>query len=334
MKKHKFIPLDSPSEWKKALKGIKHAFAHTWENCYAMHLTTGLKTYLYCFETEDIRIICPIAEREFEGYIDIVTLYGFSGFVGNSDYSEFSRSWNNFVKQRGYICGYIGLNPIFEKDTYFEQDEIYQYNSIYVLDLTLSNEELFANLDSNRKRQLRYWEKALSNFILDKGILTDFFLANYSAFFRRKNASPAYNFSRETISFLFSLDNILIVGGGKSDKVEAVSVFAYTPYAGDFLFNVSLPEGLHHSVMLLWYGLNHLKSIQIPLLNLGGGVRENDTLAQFKQRFGGIRLPLKCLKQIYQPEIYEKLCRQVNADYTDMTAYFPAYRNPRIRKPF
>jgi len=84
----KCISLGSPTEWKDALKGIKHAFAHTWENSHAMRLTTGFNTYLYCFESNHVRIVCPIAEREFEGHVDIVTPYGFSGFVGNGNFSD------------------------------------------------------------------------------------------------------------------------------------------------------------------------------------------------------------------------------------------------------
>lgn len=322
----KYIPLDSPLEWKEALTGIKHAFGHTWENCYAMHLTTGFKTYLYCFETKNVRIICPIAERKFAGYIDIVTPYGFSGFAGNGDYSEFPYYWKEFVSKRGYICGYIGLNPIFENSTYFEQKEIFQYNSIYVLDLSLTHNELFANLSTNRKRQLKDWYKALANIILEKSVVTDFFLSNYPDFFRRKNASRIFSLSRETLSFLAGLDNVIIVGMRDSEKVQAVSVFAYTADVGEYLFNVSLPEGRHHSVALLWYGVNYLKSLQVPLLNLGGGIRENDGVAQFKQRFGGKKLVLKCLKQVYEPNVFEKLCRQVNTDPNDRTGYFPPYR--------
>ena len=55
MARQKCIPLDSPAEWKEALVGIGHAFSHTWENCYAMHLTTGFRTYLYCFDAEHVR---------------------------------------------------------------------------------------------------------------------------------------------------------------------------------------------------------------------------------------------------------------------------------------
>lgn len=76
------------------------------------------------------------------------------------------------------------------------------------------------------------------------------------------------------------------------------------------------------------YGVNHLKSLQIPLLNLGGGILENDGVAQFKQRFGAKKLALKCLKQVYEPEIYETLCWQVNMDPNDLSGYFPAYRRP------
>src|SRR5918997_1595592 len=134
MVKQKCISLDSPSEWREALIGIEHAFAHTWESCYAMQLTTSLDTYLYCFEADDVRIVCPISERSFEGYIDIVTPYGFSGFVGNENCSEFSHYWTDFVEQRDCICGYIGLNPIFENSTYFDPTEVYRYNEVYVLD--------------------------------------------------------------------------------------------------------------------------------------------------------------------------------------------------------
>ena len=67
MIKEDLIPLDSPAMWKQALDGIKHSFGHTWENCYAMQLTTGFKTYLYCFESEHGRVVCPIAERDYRG---------------------------------------------------------------------------------------------------------------------------------------------------------------------------------------------------------------------------------------------------------------------------
>jgi hypothetical protein len=326
---HKCIPIDSPSLWREALKGIEHAFAHTWESCYAFYLTTGFKTYLYCFEAENVRIICPLSEREFDGYTDIVTPYGFSGFVGDGDFPEFPFYWKEFVEKKGYVCGYISLNSSFENRTYFEANDVHPSNSLYCLDLTLSREDLFSNLDSNRKRQLRAWERISAGMILDKPALTEFFLANYHDFIRGLKSSPVYQFTGETLAFLCDLENVFMVGAGEPGKIEAVSLFACTPFAGEYMFNVSLPEGRSHAVKLLWSGVNYMRSIGIPVLNLGGGVREGDSLAQFKARFGARKTPFKCLKQVYAPAIYRTLCRRASADPHDLSGYFPPYRNPR-----
>ena len=328
MIKEDFIPLDSPAMWKQALTGIKHSFGHTWENCYAMHLTTGFKTYLYSFENEKGRIICPIAERQFGGYIDIVKPSGFSGFVGTGSIPGFSHYWRRFAKERGYVCGYVGLNPILDYSDHFEPREIYPYINqqcdIYVLDLTPSYDELFANLSTNRKRQLKHWDKIQNDLVFDRSILTDFLLDNYIAFFTEKDALAAFDYNKRTVAFLLSLDNVIMAGARSEGKVVAVSVFTYTAHEGEYLFNVSLPEGEHYGVPLLWHGVDQLKSLHVPLLNLGGGWAG---MADFKRRFGARGLTMKVLKQIYQPEVYRKLCRQAKADPDDMSGYFPAYRH-------
>ena len=317
----KLIPLESREEWREALKGIKHTFGHSWENCYAMHLTTGLKTYLYSFEADDIRTICPFTEREFEGYIDIVKPYGFSGFVGNGRHPDFVRSWGEFVRDRGYVCGYLGLNPLFDYSNNFHADEIHQYGIVYILDLTPDAEDLLANMSRNRRRQLKKdWGTIRSNFVLEKSVLEKFFIEHYHDFLRKKNASPVYFFSKETLSYLFRLDNVILVGTHTAGKVTAVSVFSYTADAGEYLFNVSLPEGRENSAALVWYGINYLKSRHISSLNLGGG-----STGEFKRRFGSKVLPLRCLIEIYRQDIYDMLCHRMNVDPRN-TGFFPAYR--------
>lgn len=319
------IPIENPLEWKKALKGIKHSFAHTWENCHAMFLTTGFPTYLYTYKNGNIRIICPIAERTFMGYTDITTPYGFSGFVGNRHCPGFPSHWDGFVKSRGYICGYIGLNPIFEDISFCKPDEIYQYHKIYIMDLTLTISELFRRLSINRKRELKHWDNSLSKITIDREVLVEFFLRHYHDFILSRSASKTYDFSYKTLSFLASLENVFIVGIQIDGKIEAVSVFAHTRDMGEFLFNVSLDKGRQYSALLIWYGIIHFKSMGIPYLNLGGGVKENDGVDRFKQRFGAKQFPLRCLKQVYDPKIYERLCRECNADPNDRSGYFPPY---------
>lgn len=326
MVRHNCIPLESSSEWKDALKGIKHSFAHTWENCYAMNLTTDQTTYLYCFENNNTRIVCPIAEREHEGYKDIVTPYGFSGFVGNNDCEDFPNYWKEFVKEKNYLCGYISLNPVFGNHTFFESEDACKTTSLYFLDLTLSLSELFDNLDANRKKQIKDFKKIESKFIYDRDFLTDFFINNYYDFLKRIKASSANYFSRETLEYICNLENVFMVGVGEKEKIEAVYIFVYTQYIGDCLFNVANPKGRHHSARLLWSGVKFFRSKKIPLMNLGGGIKEDDNIARSKQRFGAYKLSFINLKQVYDIDMYEKLCLQKNIDPNDRSGYFPAYR--------
>jgi hypothetical protein len=326
------ISIDCPKAWRDALTGIKHAWGHTWENCQAMQLTTGFKTSLYCFRDKAIRIVCPIMERRVDQFRDLATPYGFSGFVGNGDCESFSDHWLRFVKDCGYVCGYIGLNPLFENDTYYKLEDIQAYNRIYVLDLALSAADLFKNLSENRKRQLKNWDRLLAAMVLDRTTLKAFLLANYRDFFSRKNASPAYSFSSQTMSILMDSENVFAVGMGDARHVEAVSVFTYTPHVGEYLFNLSIPGKQRHSVALLWYGMLKLKSLGVPLMNLGGGIIENDGVAQFKQRLGGKTLTLRCLKQVYNPAVFSELCQRMNVDPHDRRGYFPpwAQKLPRL----
>lgn len=327
------IPLSNRAAWEKALVGVPHAFAHTWGSCHAMSLSTGDHTYLYIAEADNIRIVCPIAEREFNGYTDIYTPYGFSGFVGNGWHQSFSNTWARFVARRGYVCGYFGLNPFLDTASYFTPSALNSSNTVYALDLRENREGLFRRLHVNRRRQLAHFDKASEEFIDDKESLGRFFLAAYGPFFHERSASSVYDFNEATLSNLFSLENVFLVGAGANGQVQAVSVFAYTSEIGEYLFNVSIPEGRKHSAALIWSGMTRLQLIGIPTFNLGGGVRDGDGVARFKERFGARQVSLHCAKQVYRPDAYERLCEAVGESSSDMHGYFPAFRRQHRRRP-
>lgn len=323
---YKCISLDSKSDWAKALNGVKHSFAHTWGNCYSMSLTTKNKTFLFSYENEEVMIICPIAEREYVGIKDIVTPYGFSGFTGNGDCKDFFNSWNDFVRKNNYVCGYISLNPLLQNDNYYDVKDAFVSTSLYFIDLRLSLTELYEKLDANRKKLIKNYRKFEAEFIYDRNLLTDFFIDNYYDFLKRINASSANYFSKETLEYLCSLENIYMVGAGTGKKIDAVYIFGHTEYIADCLFNVANAEGREYSPLLLWCGLKFFRKKKIPVLNLGGGIREDDSVALSKQRFGAYKLPFINLKQVYNKEIYESLCLKKGIDPEDRSEYFPAYR--------
>jgi len=323
--RHRCIPLDSPAEWASALEGIPHGFCHTWAHCRAMHLTTGLGTYLYRYEESGARIVCPVSEREFAGRMDIVKPFGIAGFVGSGECAGFRQQWDEFVRGKGYVCGYLGLNPVFDFGSHFDPAAVVRYDTVHVLDLTPGPDALFANLSSGRRRQLKSRREASAGVVTDRPALDEFFVDNYSDFLRRKNAARFYFFSRESLLHLLAQPNVILVGAREGGRIVAVTVFAYTRHVADALLHVSLPEGRRHTAPLVWHGIERLGALGIPFLNLGGG---GQAAAEYKSQFGCRPLPLRCVKQIYDARTYAELCRRSGADPSDTAGYFPAYRKP------
>jgi hypothetical protein len=321
------VGLGEPGRWREALRGIPHGFAHTWESCHAHHLTTGHETFLLCVAADGVRVACPVAERPLDGRADVVTPYGFSGFSGTGPCRRLPELWARFARDRGYVCGYIGLSPLFGDPTYADAADVYPNKHVYALDLTRSEAELHAALSTNRRRQLRGWDPAAHD--LDRERLVAFFLAEYPRFMARKDAGTQFAFSTATLEAICRLPNVFLLGAeGHDGTLEAVSVFAHTPDAGDFLLNAALTGAARHSTHLLWSAAHRLRGLGVPSLNLGGGVAEGDSLAQFKERFGARKLPLAALKQVYDRAAYERLCRERGADPDDIEGYFPPYRRP------
>ncbi len=319
------IPLDCADKWRIALDGISHGFAHTWENAFAMHLTTGRKTFLYCFESGSTRIVCPIAERAWSGHRGIVTPYGFSGFAGNGDCADFPHYWAEFARAEGYVDGYLSLHPIFANPAYYRAADAYPSSTLYLLDLSLSLDELFRNFDSNRKRELRNAASDAGSVTYDKHLVGYFVTANRQLFLRSVRASKATYWSKATLAFLCSLDNCLLVGVTGPDGIEAASMFVYNGAVAEWLLSVRVPSGRKQGSKLLWAAIQRLKALGVSALNLGGGVKDGDAVAQAKQRFGPISTAGICLKQVYDRDTFVHLCQLANCDPDDYGDYFPPY---------
>lgn len=326
MAKQFSISLDEPDKWTAFLEDIPHTFAHSWQSCYAMQKTTGMHTYLYCFEEGNTKIACPIAERIFDNFIDITTPYGFSGFAGSDECPNFKKYWRQFVLEREYVCGYISLHPLFSKRSYYNDQEASSLNNLYFIDLRKSQEELIEQMDRNRKRQLRNWQAVNDDLITDKKILKQFLLGNYAAFMKSKKASQASFFEDETLKLLCDSSNVLMVGTGKANQVKSLFLFVYSSHSAECLINITHPRFRSYNTHLIWWGIRQLQSLGVPWLNLGGGVKKGDSIALSKERFGSKKIPYFALKQIYRPEIYQNLCYHTSVDHEKKKHYFPAFR--------
>ena len=96
---HELIPLEEKLRWEAALEGVPHAFAHTWENCHAMALSSALPTFLYHYKAGDLRVVCPLAERSYGGERDVLTPYGIAGMTSTGSAPGFAKAWRAFAAQ-------------------------------------------------------------------------------------------------------------------------------------------------------------------------------------------------------------------------------------------
>ena len=324
--RQELIPLSDKYAWEDCLYGTPHSFSHTWLSNYAMHLSTGYITYLYHYTEGNEHVICPLAEREFNGYKDIVTPYGFSGFTAGSASPEFYSLWKAFMKEQGYICAYINQDPFQEFPQLPEQERSDNPHYLYAIELYKGELEAFNNLSQNRKRQLKNFEQVKAEIVTDKKVLAEFFLSNYHESMLSSNASPVYMFSAKTLENIIASENTSLFGYMKDSTVLAVSVFAEGTWNADYLFNVSLSDGKAFGSHLIWQAVVHYIEKGKRLLNLGGGVKPGDNLEEFKMRFGGIRKPLRPMREIFNADIYNKLCVEAGVE-VENSNYFPAYRS-------
>ncbi len=289
-----------------------------------MHLSSGLATYLYVYDDGQRRVVCPFVERKVGEALDIASPYGFGGFVGTGGSELTSNSWYRFAGERGAVCGYIGLHPTLSDPSWHNPSDVHRQTTLYLLDLTLSAERLFKNLSTNRKRQLKNTSCAIE---LSADEASEFANEHEAKFFLCKQAVLASHFSPVTFAALAHSSKTVTFGCKTGKLLCALSMFGYTPYGAEYLFNISLPGAEEYSATLLWSGVQQLRALRIPVLNLGGGIREGDGVEEFKRRFGSRAVSYFCLKQVYNEAAFTQVCLEFGADPDDKSGYFPPYRS-------
>jgi hypothetical protein len=314
------IDLAQPAAWHAALDGIDHGIAHTWEWCSALQLSHRSPPFLYVCETSDGRVVCPLAERSFRGVPDVVTPYGFGGFAGPGLTPAFVPHWEQFVLDREYVCGYVGLHPLLVRgDGPFADTE--REATLYALDLDLSDERLFDRLSNNRKRQLR--SGGPDQVRIDDAEATQFFIDELPGLMRRRQARIASSLDSTMLSKLAAHSGTVLVSAHVGGAVAAVAAIGVEGRVGEYVFGVSTQRN-GFMTHVIWASIALLRERGAHWLLLGGGAHEDDGIAQFKERFGPEHLEYRCLKQVYRPTTYEELCRATGV-IPMSPGFFPAY---------
>jgi hypothetical protein len=322
----RLIPVSNREAWQRCLDRSRHAPAHSWDYCVSIAERTRRPVYLYECEDQNGCVICSLLERNYSGHASVCILPGFSGLAGEIDETVWLGQFTEFSLSHNWVCAYMGLHPIFAPPGLRRLPMYRSHNEIYVMDIAGTEDLLKSRMSYNRRREVEQLHKAGVEIIKDKAVVAQFFKNNFSGFMLRKRVKLHDDELWPTTDrFLLAPNALLLGAGAPGGPIEAASVFGYTPHCGDFWYAISKDDGVRFSKALLWSAVRELRALGVSLLNLGGGVRPGDEIAATKRRFGGVPRELGSLQLVFQPDLYDDLCKSRAAR---TAAYFPAYHAP------
>lgn len=316
------IGIDDKAAWTTALAGIPHAIAHTHGYNQAMATASGLPSFLLVLESAAGRAVCPLAERRDARGFDVVSPYGYGGFIGTGNLTGAPQAWRRFAGERGYIAGYVALHPTLAAGAWRACATLSAPS--FILNIAADEDHLMAGMTSRRRYDLRAWLRD-DHPVEDRGALVEAFIRLHPRQAERVDAAPVYHFGEPALRLLLAIEETIVVGTRGRDGIEAVALFGLTPAAGEYLLAASTQTGRCHAKGLVWRGILALKKRGVGILNLGGGIRPGDGVAEFKRRFGAVETPGSCVKEIFDSARYGEACRAVGVDPAS-AGYFPAYR--------
>ena len=176
-------------------------------------------------------------------------------------------------------------------------------------------------MSQNPRRVLKAFERSEACFVDDQQALQSFLIANADDFMERKNFSSQARLNARSLQALGDAGNTVAIGVQLNGVIVAAALYGYSSFCADMSLAVILPAGRGTMTALIWGGVQRLKNLGVGLLNLGGGIRRDDSVAQFKERFGPRKIALGALKQVYRNDIFDQLCARASAS----TGFFPPY---------
>ena len=300
-------------------KLVEHSDNGIWE-CFIF------KNVIYVYLKKEI----IIANKK---YYDIISPYGYSGFTylnnNQNTLKEFRIIFEDYAIKNNYITELIKISPFINTQIYKSiKLPIHTKKKTYGLELTNYSDYL----KSCHKSHIRMVQKAIREkykfiYVKFNKQFNDIFKDLYKKNMDMINANKYYYFNdsyfNELVNCKYSYLSIIY----NENTIVAMAIFfQYYPYLHYHLScNDRSSNCLTNFLIdrtIKWCIDNDKK---IKLLHLGGGLQDNDKLAQFKKKIGSREFDYYIFKNIINNKIYDKLIHSLNL-VTIPTDFFPIYR--------
>ena len=266
-----------------------------------------------------------------ETYYDLITPYGYGGFFGNiKDWEDLNRSYNQYCKEKKYVCEFVRFNLFSEYFKYYD-GEIETRTRNVIRNLEMPIDDIWMDFKAKVRKNVK---KANANhleiIIEDSGDHLDDFLRIYYLTMDRTEAESEFYFSEGFFRNLNQMtDNVMYFHTVYEGKVISTELVIYgSPNCYSYLggtdreyFDLRPNDFLKYEI-IKWAKGKGLKNFV-----LGGGYGSDDGIFNYKQSLApnGV-VDFYIGRKIFDNEAYEKLVALRNAESLN-AKFFPVYRS-------
>ena len=345
------LALDDSAEWAEWLAQVGTRdvyflpeYAQVWGTIeggtsYLFVHANEVGVFLYPFRLRSLAE--AVGLEDFAGWFDITSDYGYGGPVvsirrgGESSrfVIEALREFDGVCADLRVIAEFCRFHPLLANHRRFEV--VYHplfCNQTAMMDLTLSEQELWRQVRKGHRYDLRKAEKngveiAVSTKLEDSQLFYDLYLQTMLDV----GAPEYYHFSpRFFESMMKSLSgHIVVFLANYGGRTTGASMFMY----GDEFFHYHFSgmdrrfQNITPNKLLLYRAALWAKERGFSKFHLGGGYSgsDRDSLMQFKGGFTKLRAEFYVGKRIHNQGVYRDACRVAGVD-PEKNRFFPAYR--------
>lgn len=343
------IPIDKSGQWDSIVKSFRQYDVYYLSGYVkAFQINGDGEPVLISFESGNTRAINVVIKRDLadceyfkdfekEQYFDIVTPYGYGGWVvEGDDYKTLKNEYEAFCINESIVSEFVRFNPLLENWKGLEKiyDEVHLGETVFMD--TETDEIIWQNISSKNRNVIRkaqksglkvYWGR-------DPGLIQPF-IDIYNATMDKDYADSYYYFGRDFYeSVLEDLkQNAMWFYAKKGDEIAAIAIFMFCNGKIHYHLSASRREyqGLAPTNLILYEAALWATNHGYMRLHLGGGVgSSHDSLYKFKKAFNrGEDTEFHIGRKVFLPEMYEGLVeiRKNEPDYDAETRFFPAYRS-------
>jgi hypothetical protein len=343
--------LTTSTKWLSALNSCDHDVYHL--PAYAELEGEWIKAEPIAFHFEDGNhsMLLPLLERVTPAGSgsDAVTPYGYSPPVFSRNAPDSFKAaalgeFNAAAVSRGLVSTFIRLHPLICPSLSAPpalQNSFWQETARgQTVTMPLENDaaDWLRQIASGHRYDLRKLRKRGFRLSLDTDSAWEAFPEIYRETMQRINARSAYFYSDEYIAaFRRDLEGNVRCAAIEDDKGRVLCAALFTVIGNMLQYHLSgtsaIAADLAPTKLLLAEMREWARGQGIKHFHLGGGFGSgNDTLFEFKSRFGGSILPFRTVSIVHDPEKFKAECERWQSE--SMTSlpgplgFFPPYRAP------